>query len=58
MKRREFLKSSVAATGLIGAGSALNTTAAEKTDKPSREFYELRQYHLRRGPKQKLFDQF
>src|SRR5512138_2967152 len=25
---------------------------------PGREFYELRLYHLRRGPKQKLFDDF
>ena len=32
--------------------------AAESSDNPAREFYELRLYHLRRGPKQKLFDDF
>ncbi len=58
MKRREFLKSSLAIAGLAGASSAPNASAAEKTEKSAREFYELRQYHLRRGPKQKLFDQF
>jgi hypothetical protein len=34
------------------------TAAAEPAEKPPREFYELRLYHLRRGPKQKLFDDF
>lgn len=58
MKRREFLKSSLAATALTGAGSALNASAAETAGKSSREFYELRLYHLRRGSKQNLFDQF
>ena len=32
--------------------------AADSPDKTAREFYELRLYHLRRGPKQKLFDDF
>lgn len=36
----------------------LHASAAEKTEGATREFYELRVYHLRRGPKQKLFDEF
>ena len=58
MKRREFVKSSVAVTSLAGLGTALNASAAENEAKSPREFYELRLYHLRRGPKQKLFDDF
>ena len=54
MKRREFLKSSLAAAGVAG----MSTLWGAPTDKPAREFYELRLYHLRRGPKQKLFDDY
>lgn len=58
MKRREFLKSSLAATSVAGLTSGLETSAAEKVEYASREYYELRLYHLRRGPKQKQFDDF
>jgi len=58
MERREFLKSSLAATSVAGLISTLETSAAEKTESSAREYYELRLYHLRRGPKQKLFDDF
>ena len=58
MKRRTFLKTSVATAGAGTLASILSASAADKTDAPSREFYELRMYHLRRGPKQKLFDDF
>jgi len=58
MERREFLKSSLAATSVAGLISAFQTSAAEKTERSTREYYELRLYHLRRGPKQKLFDDF
>src|SRR5438552_14801069 len=60
MKRREFLKSSLAAASVAGLASAtaVKTSAAESAGKPAREIYELRLYHLRRGPKQKLFDDF
>ncbi len=58
MKRRNFLKSSLAAGGVAGLSSVLDAAAAEGGAKPAREFYELRLYHLRRGPKQKLFDDF
>lgn len=58
MKRRDFLASSLAASAsgsLMGGGMGLT---AQETTKPGREFYELRLYHLRRGPKVKLFDDF
>ena len=58
MKRRAFLKSSLALAGLAGIASAAKTSAAESGEPAAREFYELRLYHLRRGPKQKLFDDF
>lgn len=58
MKRRQFLKTSLTAGGVAGFGSVLSASAAEATARPAREYYELRLYHLRRGPKQKLFDDF
>ena len=57
MNRRHFLASSIA-TPLI-AGSAFGAAIGSQEEKPGgREYYELRMYHLRRGPKQKLFDDF
>jgi hypothetical protein len=55
MKRREFLKSSA-----VVAGTAAVTTlfAAEKEPGKMRRLFELRKYHLRRGPMQKRFDDF
>jgi hypothetical protein len=58
MKRREFIKKSAAAAGASTMATVLGASAAEKTTPVSQEFYELRLYHLRRGPKQKLFDDF
>ena len=57
MKRRSFVKSTLAAAGAGSLAPFMSAFAAEKSDSP-REFYELRLYHLRRGPKQKLFDDF
>jgi hypothetical protein len=58
MKRRVFLKNSiVAATGAFGLAQSA-AVAAESSDNPAREYYELRLYHVRRGPKQKIFDDF
>ena len=57
MKRRDFLKSSALAasgTALVGGAKAL----AAEAPASSSEFYELRLYHLRRGPMQKRFDDF
>ncbi|MBM3840394.1 MAG: NIPSNAP family containing protein [Verrucomicrobia bacterium] len=58
MKRRSFLKSSLAATSVAGLAPMVTGQAAQASSNPAREFYELRMYHLRRGPKQKLFDDF
>jgi len=58
MKRREFIKSSLVA-GAAAAVPSLRAGAAD--DKPvsvAREFYELRLYHLRRGPMTKRFDDY
>ena len=41
MKRREFLKSSLAAASVAGVASALNA-AEEQDGNATREFYELR----------------
>jgi len=41
-----------------GLAAVAKTSAAQADDKSAHEFYELRCYHLRRGPKQKLFDDF
>jgi hypothetical protein len=57
MQRRQFLKTAVAASSAAALTQGL-TMAADPSDKTAREFYELRLYHLRRGPKQKLFDDF
>jgi hypothetical protein len=57
MQRREFLKTALAVSSAAAVTQVL-PMAADSTDRPAREFYELRLYHLRRGPKQKLFDDF
>ena len=57
MKRRSFIQSSIA---LAGSGTVVSSLAAS-ADEPGaapRQFYELRLYHLRRGPQQDLFDKF
>lgn len=56
MKRREFIKTSLVASA--AAATATVTRAAEEKSAPAREFYELRQYHLRQGPMVKRFDEF
>jgi len=58
MKRREFLTSSVAAASVAGLTSAFQAAAAEGKEAGAREYYELRLYHLRRGPKTKLLDDY
>jgi NIPSNAP len=57
MKRRDFLKLPVA-VGAFGAMPQLVARAAEASAGSTRELYELRLYHLRRGPMQKRFDDF
>src|SRR5579883_2990755 len=58
MKRRNFLKTSIAAASVGTLASVLGSSAAEKSESSGREFYELKIYHLHRGPKQKLFDDY
>jgi hypothetical protein len=57
MKRRAFLQSSLA---LAGGGAVISslTATADETGAAQRQFYELRLYHLRRGPQMDLFDKF
>lgn len=57
MKRREFLKTSLAAGALAATTTAMNA-AEEKSAASARESYELRLYHLRQGPTMKRFDDF
>ncbi len=58
MNRREFIISSAAAAGVAAASQPFGSAAAEPPRAAARQFYELRLYHLRRGPMQKRFDDF
>jgi hypothetical protein len=58
MKRRDFLKSSTTLASGVAMSSLLPAQAAESKPTAAREYYELRTYHLRRGPMQKRFDDF
>jgi hypothetical protein len=58
MKRREFITSTVAAAGLGTLLSRTNATAQSTGASTAREFYELRLYHLRRGPQTELMERF
>lgn len=51
MKRRQFLGSSLAASAL-----ALQSNAQTGNTGASRQYYELRKYHLESGPQEKLID--
>src|SRR5262249_46635532 len=57
MKRRKFLTTSLAASCLAGL-APLDPFAADKNAKSKSEYYELRLYHLRRGPNVKLLNDF
>ncbi len=56
MKRRDFLKSSLAVAG-TGVALANSTSSAQADKAAGQTYYELRAYHLRRG-KTDLFDNF
>jgi hypothetical protein len=58
MKRREFIKSSVAVGAMAAATATTVVRAAEEKSPAARELFELRQYHLRQGPMLKRFDDF
>ncbi len=53
MNRRKFLGSSLSATAL-----AIDVSAQAQESGKSREYYELRRYHLQSGPQQKMTDAF
>lgn len=56
MNRRDFLATTAVAAS---AASALAPAAGgAEPASPSREFYELRRYHLRRGPRQRVFEDY
>jgi hypothetical protein len=55
MKRREFLKTSMAASALAGLNSATLSGAADSAG-AAREYYELRVYHLKSGAGRTLLD--
>lgn len=57
MKRRTFIKSSLAATALTGLTStAVTTMAAESGNTAGRDYYDLRTYRLKNADDQKLLD--
>src|SRR6516165_7175159 len=58
MKRREFLESSLVASAMTVSETAVGRTSNPAADQSTPEYYELRQYHLRRGPQVKLTDDF
>jgi hypothetical protein len=59
MKRREFLTTSLVASAAAAAATTKSLAQAAGTQsEPAREFYELRQYHLRQGPMLGRFDKF
>src|ERR1700680_1440196 len=61
MKRRKFLTSTLTASTLAAAAPAGLLKGAPQTtsaDSKSREFYQLRCYHLSSGPQRKLCDDF
>lgn len=56
MKRRQFLTSSLAASAFALAGNAAESQIA--SNGTPREFYELREYHMRTGTQTKLTDAY
>jgi len=59
MKRRQFIKSSVAASTIAAAGfERLNATAAERASAGNQEYYELRAYRLKSGGSHDLLDTY
>lgn len=56
MQRRDFVTSSLIAAGSLAA--AQNSASAAQEAASSSEYYELRLYHMRRGPQTKMVDDF
>jgi len=58
MKRREFLKASIAVSTLAGLNCAQAQSVAGSNVGPLREYYELRAYHLKSGADRALLDTY
>ena len=59
MKRRQFIKSSVAASTFAAVAlERLNSTAAERASMANQEYYELRAYRLKSGGNHELLDTY
>jgi hypothetical protein len=59
MKRREFIKSSVAASTIAAVGlEEINSPAAEPKHEGAREYYELRAYRLKNGAGHEALDEY
>jgi len=57
MNRRHFLTAALASASVAGLPS-ISRAAEAAAASPTREFFELRQYHLRRGPMQRVFEDY
>ncbi len=61
MNRRDFLSTAAATAAVttsITTVSTTSTAAADAAAGGSAEYYELRRYHLRRGPRQRVFEDY
>jgi len=58
MKRREFLKTSVAASAISGLSLAGFKAAAQPKAGGNPEFYELRAYHTKPGPGREMVEEY
>src|SRR6185436_4515620 len=59
MKRREFIKGSVAASTIAAVGlEELSSAAAEQKHEGQREYYELRAYRLKNGAGREVLDDY
>ena len=58
MKRREFLKTSVAGSALAAIGSTHSMSAAQGSQNGGREYYELRAYRLKSDSSHELLDTY
>jgi hypothetical protein len=58
MKRRDFLKSAAVVAGSGLALASKKAAAQNDSNVTGRTYFELRLYHLQRGPKTELFDRF
>ena len=56
MKRREFLKNSLLASGFLGLSCTSTPTGSAKASPLKREYYELRVYRLKEGSDRSLLD--